>query len=102
MDGFTVRQKDNPKLAIFHLRDLNPAPNSTVRLPRLPNWRGYGALHPVVRDHCAIWASPHGVKVGGGLHSENLTDCEGPGQCRRTAPISDRTLTVQYAVAPDL
>ena len=75
MDGFAVLQKDNPKIAIFHLWDLNPAPESAIRLPRLPNWRTYGALHPVIRNHGSVRASPHGLKVSGSLHSENLTDC---------------------------
>jgi hypothetical protein len=81
---------------------LNPAPNSTVSLPRLSDRRTYRALNPVVRDHSAIWANPHGIEVRSGLHSENLTDGKALEQCRRTAHISARTLTCRHAGAQDL
>ncbi len=82
MDGFAVRQKDNPKIAIFHLRDLCPASKPSVGLLHLA-YRGFGSpLHPLVRDHRAVGARSHGVEIGSGLHAENLTDCERPEQCR--------------------
>ncbi len=84
MDGFPVLQKDNPKVAIFHLWDLSPAPKSTVFLSGFANRGTYGTLYPLVQDRGPIRPGPHGIKVGGGLHSENLTDCERPEQCRRT------------------
>ena len=99
MDGFPVRQKDNPKVAIFHLWDLNPTPKSTVLLPGLPNRGTQGTLHPLVQDCGPIRPGPHSIKVGGGLHSEYLTDCGRPGQCRRTSRIRDWTPNVRRTSA---
>ena len=99
MDGFAVLQKDNPKIAIFHLRDLCPASKPAVGLLHLA-YRAFGSpLHPLVRDHGAVGARSHGVEIGSGLHAENLTDCERPEQCRLTVHISARTLTGQHAGA---
>src|SRR5690606_24609603 len=76
MDGFAVLQKDNPKIAIFHLWDLCPASKPAVGLLHLA-YGGFGCPpHPLVRDHRAVGARLHGVEIGSGLHAENLTDCE--------------------------
>jgi hypothetical protein len=40
MNGFSVRQQNNPKIPVFHLGNLNPAPKSAVSLLK-DGWLAY-------------------------------------------------------------
>jgi hypothetical protein len=46
MDSLAICQQDNPKIPIFHLRHLNPTPNSAVYLEIFPHRRLNGTLNP--------------------------------------------------------
>jgi hypothetical protein len=54
MDSLSVRQQNNPKIPIFHLWNLDPAPNSAVSLANFAYGRPNGPLNPLVLDDAAI------------------------------------------------
>lgn len=70
MNRFAVLEEDNPKIAIFHLRNLDPPTEAPILLNYFTYGIGAGAPNPGVRNHGAIWAAANGVKVGGRLHPE--------------------------------
>jgi hypothetical protein len=53
MDGLPVRQQNNPKIAIFHFRNLYPAPNSAICLDIFANGRPNGPFDPCVLNDTA-------------------------------------------------
>jgi hypothetical protein len=88
VDRFTVRQQDNPKVAIVHLRDLAPAPNTPICLNHLANWRPDGPVNPLFSDQSAIWALPDGLKIMCDLHATKVTECGRRSICRLTLALS--------------
>lgn len=84
MDRFTVRQQDNPKVAIVHLWNLAPAPNTPICLNHLANWSPNGPGNPLFPYHSAIGALPDGLKVMCDLHATKVTECGRRSICRLT------------------
>jgi hypothetical protein len=88
VDGFTVRQQDNPKVAIFHLRNLAPAPNTPICLNHLANWGPNGPGYPLFSNQSAIGALPDGLEVTCDLHATKVTECGRRSICRLTLRMS--------------
>jgi hypothetical protein len=75
VNRLSVRQQDNPKGAIVHFRDPNPAADTPVGLHIFPD-RGLGGLqNPLVPDPSAVRAGSHGVKVAGRLQRHLRSGC---------------------------
>jgi len=87
---FTVWQQDNPKVPIFHLRDLAPAPKTPIFLNHLANWGPNGPGYPLLSDQSAIGALPDGLKVLCELHATKVTECGRRSICRLTLALSGR------------
>jgi hypothetical protein len=93
VDRFTVRQQDNPKVAIFHLRHLAPAPNTPICLNYLANWSPNGPGNPLFSYRSAIGALPDGLKVMSYLHATKVTECGRWSICCLTLALSGRAMS---------
>ncbi len=63
MYSLTIRQQDNPKITIFHLRYLNPALNAPISLNFFSQGLFYGPMQPLIANDRAVWARPNGLKI---------------------------------------
>jgi len=63
-----IREQDHPQVAPLHLRNLDPAADSTIGLHMLSCRSTNGAFDPFVANHSAIGALTDGSEVRGGLH----------------------------------
>jgi hypothetical protein len=88
VDGLTVWQQDNSKVAIFRLRNLAPAPNTPICLNHLANWGLNGPGYPLFCDQSAIGALPDGLKVTCDLHATKVTECGRRSICHLTLALS--------------
>jgi hypothetical protein len=63
MDGFPIRQQDNPKVPAFHNVDSRPAPDPTVSLDVLPLRGGDDAQNPFVLDYRTVGTRANCFKI---------------------------------------
>jgi len=77
-------------VAIFHLRNLAPAPNAPIYLNHLANWGLHSAAYPLFSDQSAIGALSHSLKVTCELHATKVTECGRRSICRLTLALSGR------------
>jgi hypothetical protein len=78
MNGFTVWQKDNAKVAIVHLGHLAPPSNPRICLNYLPNWRIDGTLDPRVLNQRPIRTLTYGLEITCDLHTTKRTERRRP------------------------
>jgi len=74
MNGFAVRQQNNPKVSIVHLWHLAPAFDVPICLNYLPNWCVNGALNPRVLDQRPVSTLPYRLEVACEFHTTKVTE----------------------------